>query len=100
MHDALGHAGVRQLSAIMKQHFHWRGLDRDVDLFVKQCESCQKRKLIMAQPPPLTEPIIRGPFEHVHVDLCGPFDTPVADMHGRLSTPKPSIKAWVVVMID
>jgi hypothetical protein len=100
MHDALGHAGVRQLSAIMKQHFHWRGLDRDVDLFVKQCESCQKRKLVLAQPPPLTEPIIRGPFEHVHVDLCGPFDTPVADMHGRLSMPEPPIKAWVVVMID
>jgi hypothetical protein len=68
MHDTLGHAGTRQLAASMKQHFHWRGLDRDVQLFVAQCDACQRRKLVMVQPPPLTEPIIRGPFEHVHID--------------------------------
>jgi hypothetical protein len=100
MHDALGHAGTRQLAASMKQHFHWRGLDRDVQLFVAQCDACQRRKLVMAQPPPMTEPIIRGPFEHVHVDLCGPFDTPVADLHGRLYMPEKPIKAYVVLMID
>lgn len=100
MHDALGHAGTRQLSASMKQHFHWRGLDRDVSLFVAQCDACQRRKLVIAAPPPLTEPIIRGPFEHVHVDLCGPFDTPVADLHGRLFMPEKPIKAYVVLMID
>jgi hypothetical protein len=100
MHDALGHAGTRQLAASMKQHFHWRGLDRDVQLFVAQCDACQRRKLVLAQPPPLTEPIIRGPFEHVHVDLCGPFDTPVADLHGRLYMPEKPLKAYVVLMID
>jgi RNase H-like domain found in reverse transcriptase/Integrase zinc binding domain/PHD-finger/Integrase core domain len=100
MHDTLGHAGTRQLAASMKQHFHWRGLDRDVQLFVAQCDACQRRKLVMAQPPPLTEPIIRGPFEHVHIDLCGPFETPVADLHGRLHMPEKPIKAHVVLMID
>jgi hypothetical protein len=33
----------------MKQHFHWRGLDRDVQLFVAQCDACQRRKLVLAQ---------------------------------------------------
>lgn len=100
MHDALGHAGTRQLAAYLKQFFHWRGLDSDVRLFVAQCDACQRRKLVMAQPPPMTEPVIRGPFEHVHVDLCGPFETPVADLHGRLHMPDKPIKAHVVLMID
>jgi hypothetical protein len=51
----------------------------------------------------MQEPVIRGPFEHVHIDLCGPFVTPCADLHGRLYLPQPPqkpIKAWVVVVID
>jgi transposase InsO family protein len=100
MHDTLGHAGTRHLVACMRQHFHWRGLVADVRLFVAQCDACQRRKLVMAEPPPLNEPAIRGPFEHVHIDLCGPFDTPVKDDHGHLSMPKKPVKAYVVLMID
>mgnify|MGYP001809986550 CR=1 FL=1 len=99
MHDSLGHAGVRRLSSGMQQYFSWRGLHNDVRMFVKQCEACQKRKLAMPALPPLQEPVVRGPFEHVHIDLCGPFDTPVVDEHGKLSMPKQPVKAWVVVMI-
>jgi hypothetical protein len=105
MHDALGHAGTSQLAACMKQHFHWRGLDRDVQLFVAQCDACQVMPAVaaaqvVAAPPLLTKPIIRGPFGHVHIDLCGPFDTPVADLHGRLFMPEKPIKASVVLMIN
>ena len=100
MHDALGHAGTRQLSSHMSQHFHWRGLDTDVRLYVAQCDACQRRKLVVPEPFPLQEPALRGPFEHVHIDLCGPFDTPVADLNGRLYMPQHPIKAHVVLMID
>jgi len=68
-------------------------------MFVKCCDACQRRKLGMPQAPPMQEPEVQGPFEHVHVDLCGPFDTPVIDEHGRLSIPKP-MKAHVVIMVD
>jgi hypothetical protein len=100
MHDSLGHAGTQRLCQGLQQHFYWRGLSRDVRLFVAQCDACQRRKLAMPAPPPLQEPVVLGPFEHVHIDLCGPFDTPVIDVHGKLSMPDKPAKAWVVVMID
>jgi hypothetical protein len=103
MHDALGHAGVQQTCAYMQQHFHWRGLPGDARLFVAQCDACQRRRLVLPAPFPLQEPVIRGPFEHVHIDLCGPFVTPCADLHGQLYLPPPPkkpLKSWVVVMID
>jgi len=100
MHDALGHAGVNQTADYMQQHFHWAGLRQDVALFVKQCDACQRRNVVMPQPPPLQQPVVRGPFEHVHIDLCGPFKTPIVDVHGRIEMPKKPVKAWVVVMID
>ncbi len=34
MHDVLGHAGVNQTAAQLQQHFYWRGLRSDVELFV------------------------------------------------------------------
>jgi hypothetical protein len=89
MHDALGHAGVQQTCAYMQQHFHWRGLPSDVKLYLAQCDACQRRRLVLPAPFPMQEPIICGPFEHVHVDLCGPFVTPCADLHGRLYLPQP-----------
>ena len=103
MHDALGHAGVQQTCAYLQQHFHWRGLPGDVRLFVAQCDACQRRRLALPAPFPMQEPVVRGPFEHVHIDLCGPFVTPCADIHGRLYLPDAQekvFKAWVVVMID
>lgn len=100
MHDALGHGGVNQTLACLRQSFHWPGMLADVSMFVRVCDSCQRRKLVMPEAPPLQEPVVRGPFEHVHVDLCGPFDTPVVDVHGRISIPETPLKAHVVVIVD
>jgi hypothetical protein len=77
VHEALGHAGVEQVLAYyMHQFYHWRGLKSDIARYVKQCEPCQKRKLVLPPLPELQEPVIHGPFDHVHIDLCGPFPTP------------------------
>jgi hypothetical protein len=101
MHDALGHGGgVNQTLAFLRQSFHWPGMQADVAMFVRVCDACQRRKLVMPEAPPLQQPGVRGPFEHVHIDLCGPFDTPVVDVHGRLSLPDKPLKAHVVVMVD
>jgi hypothetical protein len=52
---------------------------------------------------PFAELVIRGPFEHVHIDLCGPLATPCAELHGQLylpQPPQPPLKAWIDVMIN
>ena len=100
VHDALGHAGVEQVLRYMHQFYHWRGLKADIARYVKQCEACQKRKLVLPPLPELQEPVIHGPFDHVHIDLCGPFPTPIVDVHGQITWPKSPPKAWVVLMID
>lgn len=100
MHDTLGHAGAKQTTAWLRQSFFWPGLRADVAMFVKCCDSCQKRNLVLPQAPPLQEPEVLGPFEHVHIDFCGPFDCPVVDVHGRISVPEKPQKAHVVVMVD
>jgi hypothetical protein len=47
VHDALGHAGVEQVLAYMHQFYHWRGIKADIARYVKQCDACQKRKLVL-----------------------------------------------------
>jgi hypothetical protein len=77
-------------------------LPGDVKLYLAQCDTCQRRRLFLPAPFPMQEPVIRGPFEHAHIDLW-PLVTPYADLHGRLHLPQPPqkpIKVWVVVMID
>jgi hypothetical protein len=45
-------------------------------------------------------PVFHGPFDHVHIDLCGPFPTLFVDVHGQITWSKSPPKAWVVLMID
>jgi hypothetical protein len=73
MHDALGHAGVKQTSQFLLQHFYWKGIKADTVAFVKCCDACQRRQLALPELPDLQEPVVYGPFKHLHVDLAGPF---------------------------
>ena len=103
LHDVLGHAGVEQTLTYMHQHYHWTGIKEDIARFVRQCDACQRRKLALPALPPLQAPQVHRPFEHVHVDLCGPFLVPDIDVHGRISRPQASkqpVKAHVVIMVD
>jgi hypothetical protein len=100
-HDALGHCGVTQLVGCMHQHFHWGGISLDAKRFVKACDACQRRKLALPELPPLQQPVVHaGPFRHIHVDLAGPFETPLISVHGKITEPERPVKAYVVLMID
>jgi hypothetical protein len=96
MHEAVGHAGVQHTMANLHHHFHWCGVRADVTKYVKCCEPCQKRKLAVPAIPDLQQPVVYGLFNHLHVDLCGPFKI-VPEYH---RAPRDIVQAWVVIMID
>jgi transposase InsO family protein len=108
-HDRLGHAGISQTLAFVHQHFHWPGLKADIEAFIRQCHACQVRRLELQDMAHVGLPRMSGPFEHVHIDLAGPFelravsDTPRRKKHGAtrsaLST-RVSGSGYVAIMID
>jgi hypothetical protein len=86
--------------AYMYQIYHWRGIKLDIVKYVKQCAACPKRRLVLPPLPELQEPESHGPSDHVHIDFCGPFPTPLVNVHGQITWPKKRPTAWVVVMAD
>jgi hypothetical protein len=109
IHECFGHCGIEQTLIQLHEHFHWAGIKADVRLFVRCCDACQRRKLVLPDPPALQQPIIYGAFKHVHVDLAGPFEVSPVDRHPEqyaTAARKPSgsssnkHKAWVVLMVD
>ena len=100
LHEALGHAGISQTLAVMHQHFHWAGIKADIAQYIKCCDACQRRKLILPELPDMQPPVIHGPLKHVHIDLAGPFKTPAFSLEGKLDTKVQPHKSWVVLMVD
>ena len=108
-HDRLGHAGISQTLAFVHEHFHWPGIKADIEAFIRQCHACQVRRLELQDMAHVGLPRMSGPFEHVHIDLAGPFelravtDAPRRKRHGAtraaLST-QACGSGYVAIMID
>lgn len=62
------HAGIEKMKQLARMHVYWEGLNKDIELHVAQCESCQifrkdKHKVYG------NWPVTTFPFERVHVDF-------------------------------
>lgn len=70
-HPTGGHFGVQRTKAKVKEVFHWEGLAKDVEKFVRNCDSCQRvkapRHLPKGELHPLSIPGRR--WESVSMDL-------------------------------
>lgn len=116
LHEQLGHCGSLQTYRQLRQHFLWPGLRSHAAAFCACCDACQRRRFVLPDPPEtLQEPIVYGPFRGVHVDLTGPFETPLLDVQGStLALPADrapralaaeqartrKVLAWIMLMID
>lgn len=72
-HDRTGHAGINNTTRALRQHFSWPHVKADVRAWVQQCHPCQLRRLEQECSPSETTPEMSAPFQHVHIDLAGPF---------------------------
>ena len=70
-HPMGGHYGIARTKAQVKQVFHWPGVDKDVEAYVRQCDSCLRvkapRRKAQGELHPLQLPERR--WESVSVDL-------------------------------
>ena len=70
----LGHPGMRATRRLVASRFCWRGLAKSVSLWARECVECQRSKIIRhVTLPPAAFLIPSRRFQHIHVDLVGPF---------------------------
>ena len=70
----LSHLGVWATHKLVVRKYVWHGLGRQVGEWAKSCTACQRTKVNFHHRAPLckyNEPLLR--FDHVNVDLVGPF---------------------------
>ena len=75
-HDTVmsGHLGVNKTKERISSHFYWPGMDKDIALFCRSCEKCQKNSINKpAKAPLINLPVINTPFSRVAIDLIGPL---------------------------
>jgi transposase InsO family protein len=75
-HDKVfaGHQGVKRTCDLVKLRYFWPNMDRDIEAYVQQCDSCAKLKAGRQPTAPLGElPETTFPFEMTSIDICGPY---------------------------
>jgi len=75
-HDTVfaGHQGIKRTRDLLKLHYYWPNMNRDVENYVKQCESCSKFKVGKNPTAPLGElPETSYLFELTSLDICEPY---------------------------
>ncbi|CAB4046267.1 choline ethanolamine kinase, partial [Paramuricea clavata] len=76
IHD-LGHPGKKATLQLIKEHYFWPEISKDVSLWCKMCNSCQVSKVQRHTKSPLKPfPQSTGRFAEVNVDLVGPINPP------------------------
>lgn len=65
------HRGINETIRRIKNKYNWTGLTKDVEKFIKSCETCQKTKILRKN---LDNPLVitetpRTPFERINIDV-------------------------------
>ncbi len=85
-HEAVmaGHQGIGRTLERIQSTFYWPGIHRDVTLFCKSCDVCQRtiQKGKVSKVPLEEMPIIDIPFRRIAIDIVGPI-SPVSERKNR-----------------
>ena len=69
-----GHMGIAKTLLRIRKSFIWYKMSRDVEIFVKSCQVCNRGKKANTKAKAgLGQYHVGSPLEHVHVDILGPF---------------------------
>ena len=83
-----GHFSFRKTEAKVREDFFWPGISRDIRLFCKSCDICQRTgaKGRVPRVPMIKMPLISEPFYRVSIDLVGPLSPPSSEGHKYILT--------------
>ena len=70
----LSHPSVRSTRKLIAAKFVWKGLQKQVGIWAKQCIACQSSKIQTHIRAPLEKfHVPHRRFDHIHIDLVGPL---------------------------
>jgi transposase InsO family protein len=73
-HDppSVGHSGVDRMKYQMSKAVIWKGMNKDIELYVRTCQVCQQFKIHQHRTPMQSLRIPVNVFEDVSLDVVGP----------------------------
>lgn len=76
-HDSpiCSHGGICKTLELIRRHFYWPGMVRDVRKYLNGCEVCKSTKHpnFVMKPPMGNQVIAVRPFQRLYIDLLGPY---------------------------
>ena len=71
-----GHSGIHKTCSRIREKYYWPTIKRDVERFIKHCDSCQRYKLVRKknlQPMEITT-TSKQSFSKIFLDIAGPLN--------------------------
>lgn len=68
-----GHPEITRMKSLARSYIWWPGMDKDLELIVSNCYSCQENRKLPAEAPLHPWKYPSHPWSRIHVDFAGPF---------------------------
>ena len=68
-----GHAKVERMLGLLQEHYHWYGIRKSVEDYVRGCEKCALNKHGNKRRAPLQTYHASMTMQRLHIDILGPF---------------------------
>ncbi|XP_043927692.1 uncharacterized protein K02A2.6-like, partial [Protopterus annectens] len=68
-----GHVGITRMKALARSYFWWPKLDHDIEVAVKECNTCQEHRNLPVGAPLHPWEWPSRPWQRLHIDYAGPF---------------------------
>jgi hypothetical protein len=68
-----GHPGISSMKSIARNFVYWPNIDKEIEIFVKQCSPCQSTAKSPTKTLLHSWPIPEAQWKRVHADFAGPF---------------------------
>ena len=94
-HDQ-NHFGRQRSIGFIRDRFYWKGFSDDIDVVVKSCEACQRRKKVKMTAGKLHMIEVKRKFERVQMDLYS--GVPSSDGYKAILVVTDYLTKWVVLI--